>query len=209
MGPVSATLFRVQPSAILGDRRLLVASLAVLGACEFSPLGPAAPFRSGVYAVDVTIDDGCNQVFVMDTPLDCRAGLEVDDEGALSAAWPEVEGMTYVVNDGLMPKVADAPVLRWSTSGTEPSESCDTAALRWVVSLANDDSGAISGSLRNSWTGVMGCPVVPSMPAMECTSTFVYRYTLEEPCDAPCELVEADNTDDGPYDCGLAACECP
>jgi len=47
------------------------------------------------------------------------------------------------------------------------------------------------------------------MPAMECTTTFAYRYTLEEPCEAPCELVDADVAPSEPYDCGLAACECP
>lgn len=184
-------------------------ALASLLACEFSPLGPGPDFRPGVYTVDVTVNDGCNQVAVMDTPLDCRAGLQLDDEGGLSVAWPEVDGATYVVNDGLMPRVAESPVIRWSTSGIEPSADCDGAAMRWIVTLANDDAGALSGSLRNSWTGVMACPVVPSRPQTECSTTFAYRYTLEEPCDAPCTLVEADATVDGPYDCGLAACECP
>jgi hypothetical protein len=189
-------------------RGFCVASACGLG-CEFSPLGPAPDFRAGVYTVDVTIDDGCNQVAVMDTPLDCKAGLLLDDDGALSAAWPEVDGATYVVHDGALPRVAESPVTRWSTSGIEPADGCDGAAMRWIVTLANDDTGAISGSLRNSWTGVMGCPVVPSRPQLDCSTSFAYRYTLEEPCEAPCTLVEAESTDDGPYDCGLAACECP
>jgi hypothetical protein len=179
-----------------------------IAACELGPLEPAAPFRTGVYHVAVTLDDGCSQVDVPDTPMDCLAGMTVDADGGLVAAWPEIDGATYVVNDATIPKIADAPVLRWSTSTVEPSTVCDGAALRWIVSLSNDEDGALSGSLRNTWTDVETCPVTPAMPAMECTTTFAYRYTLETPCDAPCELVDAD-LEGEPYDCGLAACECP
>lgn len=186
----------------------LIATLAIT-ACELGPLEPAAPFRTGVYEVAVTLDDGCGQVDVPDTPMDCLAGIAVDDEGGLIAAWPEVDGATYVVHDGVIPKIGDAPVLRWSTSGIEPSEVCDGAALRWLVTLSNDADGSLSGSLRNTWTGVDTCPVTTAMPAMECSTTFAYRYTLEGPCEAPCELVDADVPPSEPYDCGLAACECP
>jgi hypothetical protein len=190
--------------------RLPCVPIAILAsACELGPLGPAAAFRTGVYAVDVTLDDGCGQVDVPDTPMDCHAGLEVDADGALVAAWPEVDAATYIVHDGTIPRITEEPALRWSTSGIEQSTTCEGAALRWIVTLSNDDEGAISGSLRNSWTGVATCPVTTEMPAMECTTTFAYRYTLEEPCEAPCSLVDAEAVDGAPYDCGLAACECP
>lgn len=184
---------------------------ALLAACEFGPLEPAAGFRAGVYEVAVTVNDACEQIDVAMPAMDCRAGLELDDDGALFGAWPEVDGMTYVVHDGTLPNVSTAPVLRWSTSGIEPSTACDGAALRWVVSLANDDAGQITGSLRNSWTGISGCPTLPELPSAECTTAFTYRYTLEQPCEAPCTLVDDDTTPAAgePYDCGLSACECP
>lgn len=184
--------------------------LLALGACDLGPLEPASPFRAGVYAVAVNVDDGCAQVDVPDAPLDCHAGMALADDGSLMAAWPEVDGATYVVHDGTMPNIGTEPVLRWSTSGTEASTVCDSAALRWITSLSNDDDGALSGSLRNTWTGVDDCPVTPAMPAMDCATVFSYRYTLEEPCEDPCTLVDAGTAPPaGEYDCGLSACECP
>ncbi len=187
------------------------AIISVLCACEFSPLDPPADFRTGVYAVSVTVDDGCGQIDVPNEPLNCRAGLDLADDGALLVAWPEVDRATYIVHDGALTNVAEAPVLRWSTSGTEPSTVCDGAALRWIVSLSNDGVGALSGSLRNSWTGVDGCPVTVAMPTAECNTVFAYRYTLEESCEAPCTLENEDTAPapGEPYDCGLTRCVCP
>jgi hypothetical protein len=185
----------------------------LLAACEFGPLAPAAAFRAGVYDVSVTVDDACGQIDVpMPAPaMDCRVGLQLTDDGSLGAAWPEVDGATYVVNDGALPNIGEMPVLRWSDSGIEPSTVCDGAALRWVVTLSNDADGKVSGTLRNNWTGVTGCPVTPALPQTECTTAFTYRYDLDEACEAPCELVDADVAPAAgePYDCGLSVCECP
>jgi hypothetical protein len=194
---------------------LAALGLAALGlgatACEFGPLEPAAGFRAGVYDVSVSVDDACGQIGVAMRAMDCRGGVQVVDDGALSIAWPEVDGATYVINDGALPNIGESPVLRWSDSGIEPSTECDGAALRWVVTLTNDDEGKLSGSLRNSWTGVTGCPVTTTMPQTECTTAFSYRYDLHEPCEDPCELVDSDIAPAAgePYDCGLSVCSCP
>lgn len=192
-----------------GGRRAVV--LALVGAaCEFGPLEPPAPFRAGVYEVAVTVDDGCEQIDVTPAPaMDCRAGLALVEDDALSVAWPEVVDATYVVHDDAVPNIGQAPVLRWSTSGIVPSTVCDSATLRWVMTLTNDDDGKLSGSLRNTWSGLTGCPVTPEQPTADCTTAFIYRYSLDEPCEDPCTLVDTVPTPEQPYDCGLSTCECP
>ncbi len=199
-------------------RRLAVAALAgsVLTntACVFGPLEPGEPFSPGVYLVEVTVDDGCQQISVSPTPpLECRGGLVTDPEAddGLVAFWPELDGDTYVIHDGLLPEATSMPILRWSTSELERPSGCDMAEQRSVVSLSNDDAGIVNGSLRNTWSNVATCPVTPGIPRADCTTQFTYRYTLETSCVSPCELVQSDAepAEGEPYDCGLSVCSCP
>lgn len=186
----------------------------VTAACDFGPLEPGAPFTPGVYVAEVRVDDGCGQTGVTPLPdLACRGGLWTDpDQGdALVAFWPELDAGTYVINDGTVPQVNSAPVLRWSTSASTNPEGCVDARQQWLLTLANNDDGAIDGSLRYTWTSVATCPVGSGAPQAECTTTFNYTYRLETACASPCELVDAevDPAEGEPYDCGASVCECP
>jgi hypothetical protein len=191
----------------------LLATLLPAG-CVFGPLEPGAPFTQGVYLADVRVDDGCQQIQVTPTPtLDCRGGLWTDPDAndALVAFWPELDGDTYVINDGAVPQVNSAPVLRWSTSDRILLEGCDSVDHRWVLALSNDDDGVINGSLRNTWTNVKSCPIGTGAPQADCTTQFTYRFELETACTEPCQLVDAetDPAEGEAYDCGASVCECP
>ena len=85
-----------------------------------------------------------------------------------------------------------ATVLRRAASPTVHADlDCPGATSTLAIEITDETSSSLEVDLVETWTGVATCAAA-HLPARDCRSERILRFDLEEPCEAPCELVPAD-----------------
>lgn len=176
----------------------LMAITLLLGGCVSQPLGvtsmmtdmdhPIVPPQPGVYDVTVAAATGDCAPATLSGPLPpLRELVELDAEARLSVQMPDV----VVGKDALFATRA-LPGFRWQESTTRCG--AQVAYDITAIELAADAMTLVRSELWSNTAASAGatdatCDFVP--PA-DCGSSVTLRYTLAEPCAAPCALTVGD-----------------